>query len=148
MPLVKGQSLKEAMAAIKASAVDDLSIESMDIVYGYAKNGDPSQVIMQNPDPGTPIDAKTKPTLVVVESVTVPDVTDMTLGEALIKLSGYKLFPEVDKSDGGISGDELIEKQDPSEGAEVAVFTPIQLTLRQKEQPIDEKIVLEPKKKK
>lgn len=127
MPLVQGKSLAEAKALILEKANGRISEANISIVFGYAKDAQPGQVVMQDPDPGTPISDSTQPTLVVIESTVVPQLEGGSMSTALLKLSASKLVPEVTEAEQDGKG--KVKSQHPAPGTEVAVFTPVKIGL-------------------
>ena len=98
------------------------------MVYSYAKDAQPGQVVMQDPDPGTPIDENTKPTLVVIESTKVPELKGEKFSCALVKLSAHKLVPDVIDGE-QVNMEDTVKCQEPEPGTDVAVFTPVKISL-------------------
>lgn len=124
MPLVQGKAIAEAKELILAQAKGKIAENNISIVYSYAKDAQPGQVVMQDPDPGTPIEETTQPTLVVIEAIAVPDLRGKTAVQAFVELSGHKLLTTIDPQD----GKGLVIQQNPAAGVEVAVFTVVELT--------------------
>ncbi len=125
MPLVQGLSLEAAKAAIVQTG--DIAEQDISVVYGFAYNGaKPQEVIMQNPDPGSNIDAETRPTLMVLGAVKVPSLRGLPLEQAVIVLASNRLVPTVEGS--LLSG--VVESQSPGEGEEVATFSSVKLKVK------------------
>ncbi len=129
MPLLLGLSLDEAKETlVRTGAVDKAKIS---VVDGFSQmKAAPNTVIMQNPDPDSAIGPETRPTLMVMGAVTVPDVKGMTALQAALSLTSQRLVPDLEAT-GSQNG--RVEKQVPEAGTIVALFSLVKLCVTSQE---------------